>query len=286
MTMTLMTTQPPDEESCGRTESRPPSMVERMTLIMDCFDGSHSRLLLEDIARRTGLPRSTAHRILDQLERLQWVEHTRSGYLLGRRVLTWGDRESGHAGLRAAAAPVLHELALKTDLVVHLAILDGTAVEYLDKIGGRRAAAVASRVGGRAPAHCTALGKAILAWLPPEQVDSLYAGGLRTSGPGEIGDLEALHQTLHRIRERGGLAFERGECVPGVGCAGAAIRGPKGPVGAISLVGPESAPLERLGPLVLNAAQKVSTELFGGIRRSSRGHRRPHVRTATGLALG
>jgi len=87
--------------------TRPPSMVERMTLIMDCFEGSNTRLLLEEISRRTGLPRSTAHRILDQLVRLQWVEHTRAGYLLGRRVRTWGARESGHADLRAAAAPWL-----------------------------------------------------------------------------------------------------------------------------------------------------------------------------------
>ncbi|MEH0435127.1 IclR family transcriptional regulator [Streptomyces scabiei] len=186
-----------------------------MTLIMDCFEGPKTRLLLEEVSRRTGLPRSTAHRILDQLVRLQWVEHTRSGYHLGRRVRTWGARESGHSDLRAAAAPWLHELAVMTDLVVHLGTLDETYVEYLDKVGGRRAAAVASRVGGRAPAHCTALGKAMLAWLPPEEIDELYADGVPAATGASVDGLPALHRELGRIRRDRGLAVERGSASRG-----------------------------------------------------------------------
>ena len=245
------------------TAPRPPSMVERMTLIMDCFEGSNTRLLLEEIARRTGLPRSTAHRILDQLIGLQWVEHTRVGYRLGRRVTSWGERESGHSDLRAAAAPWLHELAVKTDLVVHLAVLDESVVEYLDKVGGRRAGAIASRVGGRAPAHCTALGKAMLAWLPPEEIDTLYADGVPAPTGHSIGELQTLHHELGRIRQHGGVALERGECVAGVACVGAAIRGPERPVGAVSLVARSGAPLERLAPLVRDTAQRITRDLFG-----------------------
>ncbi|GAA0294908.1 MULTISPECIES: IclR family transcriptional regulator [Streptomyces] len=242
---------------------RPPSMVERMTLIMDCFEGPKTRLLLEEVSRRTGLPRSTAHRILDQLVRLQWVEHTRSGYHLGRRVRTWGARESGHSDLRAAAAPWLHELAVMTDLVVHLGTLDETYVEYLDKVGGRRAAAVASRVGGRAPAHCTALGKAMLAWLPPEEIDELYADGVPAATGASVDGLPALHRELGRIRRDRGLAVERGECVEGIACVGVAIRGPEGPVGAISLVAGHASPLERIAPLVYDMAQRITLDLFG-----------------------
>jgi len=266
MTMALLT---------GPEVTPPPSMVERMTLIMDCFEGSNTRLLLEEIARRTGLPRSTAHRILEQLVRLQWVEHTRSGYHLGRRVRTWGARESGHSDLRAAAAPWLHDLAVKTDLVVHLAVLDETFVEYLDKVGGRRAAAIASRVGGRAPAHCTALGKAMLAWLPPEEIDALYADGVPAATDDSIGGLDALHRELGRIRRQNGLAIERGECIDGIACIGAAIRGPEGPVGAISLVAGRAAPLERVAPVVHDVAQRITLDLFGTV-----GVRTSRVRTA------
>lgn len=253
----------------------PPSMVERMTLIMDCFEGPNTRLLLEEISRRTGLPRSTAHRILDQLIRLQWVEHTRSGYYLGRRIKTWGARERGHSDLRAAAAPWLHDLAVKTGLVVHLAVLDEAFVEYLDKIGGRRAGAIASRVGGRAPAHCTALGKAMLAWVPAEEIDIRYADGVPAATDDSIDSLAALHTELGRIRSQNGLAIERGECVGDIGCIGAAIRGPEGPVGAISLVAGKAAPLERVAPLVCDVAQRITVDLFGAA-----GVRAARVRTA------
>ncbi len=65
----------------------PPSMVERMTLILDAFEGRSSRLTLEEVACRTRLPRSTVHRILDQLVKLNWVDHASFGYCLGRRAL-------------------------------------------------------------------------------------------------------------------------------------------------------------------------------------------------------
>ena len=241
-------------------------MVERMTLIMDCFDGANSRLLLEEISRRTGLPRSTAHRILDQLIRLHWIEHTRAGYRLGRRVVSWGARESVHSDLRAAASPILHDLAFRTDMVVHLAVLDGAEVKYLDKVG-RRSSLVDSRVGGRSPAHCTSLGKAILAQLPAERVDELYAAGLSRQTRAGVADLETLHVELNRARQASGIAYERGECVAGLACVGAPVMGPDGPVGAISLVGGPDAPLNKLAPLLLGATRRVAGDLHGGAAR-------------------
>ncbi|MFZ2175365.1 MAG: IclR family transcriptional regulator, partial [Rhodococcus sp. (in: high G+C Gram-positive bacteria)] len=215
----------------------PPSMVERMTLILDAFDGRTARLTLEEVACRTRLPRSTVHRILDQLVRLNWVDHASFGYCLGRRAIGLAGGENGHSQVRAAAAPLLHELNMQTGLVVHLTILDGGDSVYLDKIGGRRAAALPSRVGGRAPAYTTAGGKAMLAWVEPEEVDDLYGRRLDRRTDRTISELTTLHQELNRIRQRRGLAFERGEAVPGVGCVGAAVRSADGPVAAISLCG-------------------------------------------------
>src|SRR3546814_16751343 len=84
----------------------PPSMVERMTLILDAFRGPTTRLTLEQVARATHLPRSTAHRILDQLVKLSWLEHTSFGYALGSRSLKLGDAGArGSNDMRAAAAP-------------------------------------------------------------------------------------------------------------------------------------------------------------------------------------
>ncbi|KDQ70895.1 IclR family transcriptional regulator [Streptomyces halstedii] len=242
----------------------PPSMVERVTLIMDVFEGRSSRLSLEEVSRCTRLPRSTAHRILDQLVRLGWLEHTALGYGLGRRALGFGGGDGAHSGIREAAAARLHQLQIRTGMVVHLAVLDGAEVHYLDKAGGRFAAAVPSRVGGRAPAHSTALGKAMLAWLDPEDVETRAGGSITRLTPRTIADLSTLHQELNRIRRRHGLAFERGECFPDIACVATAVRGPEGPVAAISLVGDAWSPLEKVAPLVVDAARQVSLELFPG----------------------
>ncbi|MGW9131830.1 IclR family transcriptional regulator [Streptomyces sp. NPDC055681] len=247
--------------STPQREALPPSMVERITLIMELFERPYVQLTLEDVTGRTGLPRSTSHRILDQLVRMRWLEHMTSGYRLGARALGLGGRESGHGALRAAAAPVLHQLALRTGMVVHLAVLEDTEVYYLDKVGGRLAMDVPSRVGGRAPAHCTALGKAMLAWLTPDRVEDLYAHGVTARTPRSIAGQGRLHQELGRIRDHRGLAYERGECFDGVGCVSVALRGPSGPVGALSLVGEADAPLETFAALALGAAHHIAGEL-------------------------
>lgn len=240
----------------------PPSMVERMTLILDAFPGRSSRLTLEDVARVTHLPRSTAHRILDQLVKLNWLEHSTFGYSLGRRALQLGGGVDDTAELRTAASPLLHSLMLRTGLTVHLAVLDEGRVRYLDKLGSRFATTVPSRVGGHASAHCTALGKAMLAWLPAEEVDERIGPMIDQRTGRTIADLEALHHELNRVRSRGGLAVERGECFENISCVAAAVHSPEGPIGAISLVGDADTPLERVAPVVLDAARQVSLELY------------------------
>ena len=249
----------------------PPSMVERVTLIMDAFERRNTLLTLEEVTARTRLPRSTAHRILDQLVQLDWLEHTAFGYCLGPRALGLGGRDGEHGEIRSAAAPAVQELFLRTGLVVHLAVLDKADVYYLDRVGGLFATTLPSRVGGRVSAHTTAIGKALLAWQPPEQVDEMLHGRLVRRTERSIGDLAVLHQELARIRTRNGLAFERGEAAPGVACAAAAVRGQRGAVAALSLCGEaQSLQLERIAPLVLDAAREVSRQLFPELAKPRR----------------
>lgn len=242
----------------------PPSMVERMTLILDVFSGPTVRLTLEEVVRKTRLPRSTAHRILDQLVSLQWLHHSSSGYGLGQRAVGLGGRGGGHSDVREAAATRLHDLQLRTGLVAHLAVLDGAEVFYLDKMGGRFATTVPSRVGGRAPAHCTALGKAILAQLEPEDVETRLGCLDNQMTPRTICEMATLHLELDRIRRRRGLAFERGECFPDIACVAAAVHGHDGPVASISLVGNAQTPMEKVAPLVVDAARSTSRSLLSG----------------------
>lgn len=238
-----------------------PSMVERMSLIMDTFALPLARLSLEEVTRRSKLPRSTAHRILEQLVHSGWVAHVGNLYSLGHRSLRLGARDIVYEKLRSASNARLNELAYRTGLVVHLAALDGTEIYYLDKFGGPDATKVPSRVGGRAPAHCTAVGKAILAYLPPEVVHEQFAGLSTQQTDRSVADLPGLHRELAAVRARNGISFERGECFPNIACIGTAIRDTRGPVAAISVVADFRAPIEQLTPHVLSTAKAISAEL-------------------------
>jgi DNA-binding IclR family transcriptional regulator len=262
-----MTTLLSEPSSANVQTSLPLSMVERMTLIMEAFDRPLTRLTLDEVTQHTGLPRSTAHRILDQLVRCGWLIHAKTHYSLGRRALTLGGRERAQHELRSAAADIGQALAHRTGTYVHIATLAGAEVFYLDEFGGRTGRRPDAQVGVRAPAHCTAVGKAILATLTPEYVDNQYANTLenvRTMH--SIRDMTSLHQELARVRGRNGLAMEKGECFPGLACVGAAIRGEDGPLGGISVVTRQDSPLEPLAPMVLRAAHTISARLAGARR--------------------
>lgn len=252
----------------------PQSMIERLTLILDVFDTPKTRMTLEQVSRATGLPRSTTHRILDQLVQLEWLAHSSSGYGLGGRSLRLGCGGSVNMQLRSAAAPYLHSLSVRTGMVAELAVLEGAQICFLDKLGGAFAAQVPSQVGAKVFAHRTCAGRAMLAWLPAEEVEALI--GIEGSAANGDGDrVLALHHQLSRVRARHGLTFDRGELVDGLATVAVAVRDAEGPVGAVSLVGPEDVPLERVAPLVVEAARAISAELFPDLQpsQSRRGRR-------------
>lgn len=238
------------------------SMVGRMTRILDAFGRSETSLTLEEVEGRTGLPRSTAHRILNQLIQLGWIARGDHGYSLGHRALRSGGGAHSWDELRMAAAPVLHRLQVHTRLVVHLGVLDGPEVVFLDKIGGAFAASLPSDVGTRWWLTSNGLGKSILAYLPPEGVQELLRDCPEHVDSADEG-LTTVHCELNVIRRMRGIAFDRGGGMPGVGAVACVVRGPDGPVGAISVCGElKQMHLERLAPLVAMAAQHVSEALY------------------------
>jgi DNA-binding IclR family transcriptional regulator len=232
------------------------SMVSRMTAIIDTFDSSHCCRSLQDIASSTGLPRSTAHRILEQLVLLGWVQRNVTGYRLGWRANRLPSRANEESQLREVAAPHLHVLAVHTRLIVHLAVLDGAFVRYLDKIG-QGASGAPSRVGGSLPAHLTAVGEATMAYVDPELLDAaLSPFRLRV-------DSVAVHRDLASVRMRGGLSTIRNSPLGGVACIGAPIfDGEHRIAGGVSLCdGGSGAPLDRYVPLLLERAKRISVQL-------------------------
>lgn len=268
-----VTTDPEQGESAtrsgqvpARTGQPPVSMIERMTLILDAFDGATPTLTLVGLAERTGLPRSTVHRILDQLIRLRWLAHAPGGYRLGVRTLELGGLAADHNEIRDVVSPLLHDLSQQTGMVGHLGVLDGPEVLYLDKVG-RFAATVPTRLGGRMPAHSTALGKALLATLEPSIVEASFRDRLPQLTARTLADRAELHRELGRIRNRQGVAVDNEESVPGIACVAVPIRGRGAAVAAVSLSGQISgdrASLDtaRLARMLVEVAHEAGRSLF------------------------
>lgn len=252
--------------STASSAAQAPSMVQRMTAIIDAFEGRSRCRSLEDVAAITGLPRSTTHRILDQLVDIGWLVHSSMGYSLGWRTRQFKTVGNLHDQLREIAASSLHELAMHTGLVVHLVILEGPSVRYLDKVGGALLPAVPSRVGGCIPADRTAVGRACLAYLPAEEVDDIVRQH-RASGGRPVLEGEALHRELSAIRRRGGIAFLASGASRGLHCVAAAIHHDRSALQAgISLCDTRGGQnLERFAPLVLDRARSISARVVRAI---------------------
>jgi DNA-binding IclR family transcriptional regulator len=171
---------------------------------------------------------------------LRWLRRQGRDYELGMRLVELGSLAVHQDRLHRAAQPFLHELHRATGLVVHLAVLDGVDVVYLEKIAGGFGAAVPSRVGGRQPAHCTAIGKALLAFSDPGRLDDFDIDLLTRKTRYSISTRRQLTEELKAIRARG-VAYERAESVAGFGCVAAPIGdvGQAGePIAAVSVCGP------------------------------------------------
>ncbi|HUB58159.1 MAG TPA: IclR family transcriptional regulator [Mycobacterium sp.] len=209
----------------------PSAVIDRISLVLDAFDGP-GRLTLAQLVRRTGLPRSSAHRMLERLVQLRWLRRSGRDYELGMRLVELGSLAVHQDRLVRAAGPLLGELHRATGLVVHLAILDGPDVVYLDKVGDRMSA-MPTRVGGRQPAHCTAVGKAMLAYCDDDTPVDLQARMTKYS----ISSSPQLAVELAKVRAHG-VAVEREESMLGFGCVAAPIGGQGEAVAAVSVCGP------------------------------------------------
>ena len=227
-----------------------PAVIDRIAALLDEFSGG-DELTLSQLSLRTGLPRSSVHRMLSRLVELGWVSRRRHVYALSRTMFEWGALAQRHDDLHRAAHPMLHELHAVSGLIVHLAVLEGNDVRYLDKVGPELVA-VPSRIGGRRPALRTALGKVLLAHVRPE-----HSADRPPTAPAPVAVGALDRQEVAEIRRRR-LAVDREESVPGIACVAAPIGSSRGCVGAVSVTGPvEVVDAVALAMPVRSAAQLI-----------------------------
>ncbi|HWB35981.1 MAG TPA: IclR family transcriptional regulator [Rugosimonospora sp.] len=233
--------------------------LDRAAAILGAFDAEHRELSLAALVERCGLPRSTTHRTADRMIRLGWLDKPADRYRIGNRLFEIAGLAPIRLELREAVLPFLQDLHHATKITVQLGVLDGNQVLVVDKITGHRAMPMLSQVGGTIPAHCSALGRAILAYSQPEVIQAVLSGPLAARTPRTLTNPVAIMRELTAVPERG-WAVDREEGNIGVSCVAAPIFGPLGDVvAALSVTGPSQlVRADRIGPAVRMAAAAAS----------------------------
>jgi DNA-binding IclR family transcriptional regulator len=221
---------------------------------------------LTELAKDADLPAPTAHRLLRALLGEGLVRMDPSNrYHLGSHCLYLGTRFLDDVDLRSEAEPHLQALVDDTGETAHLGVADGVDVVYLAKVDSPHAVRMFSRIGGRMPMYCTAMGKAMLAFSDAAAVQRVIDGGLAPRTPNTITTPARLTEELARTRERG-WSIDDIENEDGIRCVAAPILvDDQRPVGAISVSAPEGRlSHDRVGEVadaVRTAADRVAAAL-------------------------
>lgn len=245
--------------------------VERALLLLKAFLGNEAELGAGEISKRIELDPSTTFRMLVTLEKHGFVRQDSSTakYRLGVTCLELGSQFLKINDARKSAVDVMQELRSEFGETVHLGILDEDEIVYLEKVPGSHAIGLmSSRVGGRAPAHATAIGKVMLAYLPEAERRARLPRKLARCTAATITDWKELEKELARVQENG-YAIDNQEHEPGVKCVAVPIFGHKGVVAGLSI----SAPAQRMDEHIKKhglveqlkrATSKISTEIGWG----------------------
>ncbi|MEU1663929.1 IclR family transcriptional regulator [Streptomyces sparsogenes] len=239
------------------------AVIGKLFAVLDHLAAAGGQSTLAHVAAATGLPKPTVHRIIKDLRSWGAVEASGDWLKLGPRLFELGQLVPSTRNLRSAALPFMQDLYEATRETVHLGVREGGHVVYVEKITGHRSGATPTSVGGRMPAVYTGIGKAMLAYLPSEEVDAAVraAGPPRT--PTSIASRDVLNQHLATVRERG-VAYDREESQAGLVCVAAPILDRTGAVVAgLSVAGPAG----RFTPARFEAAVLTAAH---GVRRMLR----------------
>ncbi|MGY3201520.1 IclR family transcriptional regulator [Streptomyces sp. TE5632] len=208
--------------------------VTRALDILELFLDGDGTLSAPDIVRRLQLPRTTVHELVTTLAARKYIVPVtgRPGrYRLGVRPYQLGARYAEHLDLAAEGRQVARSVAETCDETVHVAILEDTDVIYIAKVDSTHAVRMVSAAGRRLPAHCTSVGKMLLASLPERELAARLPADaeLTAMTPDSITDPAALREALAQIRARG-VAVENRESNPDVSCVAAPVRDRTGQV--------------------------------------------------------
>ncbi|AEK38892.1 IclR family transcriptional regulator [Amycolatopsis mediterranei S699] len=237
--------------------------MDRVLDLLGAFTAERPRLTLSELSRRAGLPLSTTHRLAGELTRRGALVRDETGaYRVGLWLWEVASLAPHGAELRESAMPFLEDLYEATHQNVQLAVLDGPEVVFVERISGRGAVNVLTRVGGRLPAHATGVGLVLLAHAPAEVQEEVLAGPLKTFTPKTIASPVLLRRVLADVRRDGHVISDGQVELVALSVAAPVRDATDEVVAAISVVVPaEGTDPRTLVPAVRAAARGISRVL-------------------------
>ncbi|MCU1506316.1 MAG: putative IclR family transcriptional regulator [Microbacteriaceae bacterium] len=226
-------------------------VLARAFHVMNMVGASGHSLTLAELSRVTGLPKTTAHRVLQQLIRLGALERDGDLYRIGLQMFVLSSAVP-EMSLRAAALKRMLELQNYTGHTLHLATMRDDRVVYLEKIGNKRSDDIPTVVGGSFAAHATGVGKAMLAYLPRTRLQGILSQPLEKLTSRTISDPAALLVSLRRVRELG-IAFDDEEAAPKLRCVAHPVMYMGSAVAGVSISYPSNAALDKAAVAALRA---------------------------------
>lgn len=198
-----------------------PSILRKAFAVLDAFDQGNRRLPLAEIARRSGLPKSTIHRVLAMLTQLGAVVREGDEYRMGLAMFRYGSC-SLEVALRDVALPHMEALHRALGQTLHLAVRRGADVIYLEKLRSRSARPLPTVVGGSIPAHLTGVGKVLLAHSAEHEQEAILGGALPGRTAQSVTNSVQLRRALREIQVQG-FARDTSEAVEGLSCIAAPL---------------------------------------------------------------
>src|SRR5262245_35326930 len=176
--------------------------VNNALAVLESFSVERPEIGVTELSHTLGLGKSTVHRLLTSLASRGYVRKNpeTERYCLGFKAFEVGALAAGRGSIRDIAAPFLRSLMLASKETVHLGVLDEWEVVYIDKIESDQPLQMYSRVGRRAPLHCTALGKSLAAWEPEDWIERFLRRRLRAYTPSTLTEPGDVRRELTKIR--------------------------------------------------------------------------------------
>ncbi len=255
-----------------KRKSAPVGVITKVLRVLELLYEFPEGLHLKEVADKTGINKSTAHRFLNHLAQENYLMRDSSGaYFLGLRVMRLGGSRSFEKVLCKVSRPIIENLGAVTSETINLAVLEGMNVLHLDVLDSPHRFSVISEIGETGEIYCTALGKAMLAYIEdgPRKEEIFASIKFIAKTPRTIMSVGRLKEDLAQIRKQG-FSHDDEEAFAGARCIGAPILGSDGHViGAISISGPTSRISKQRLPDYARLVRQAAEDIGASISLSS-----------------